>query len=440
MPVFILFKNGEYLTLSVINRRLHKRDASKDVLEKVTLIKDIRFAAPHRAHIEILYDLSFDILYDRYRFTSFVGLHEAWRNTLDSEKLNKRFYRELATWYFWALREVTFPSQNKIPENTRNPINVIRLITRIIFVWFVKEKGLIPESIFNRQKAAQLLKDFSPDSSSYYKAVLQNLFFATLSTKMGDRKFRDERRFQGKNDHYGVHNVYRYKVMFNQPDDIIKLFEDTPFLNGGLFECLDRLTVKPEIRVDGFSDRLDNELNVPNYLFFSKEQPIDLNEDFGTKGKKHTVRGLIDLLQSYKFTITENTPIEEEIALDPELLGRVFENLLANYNPETRTTARKLTGSFYTPREIVNYMVDESLIAYLESTLVENYENQIEFKAKAPQSQQKIFGAQEAVQIKLKPSAKKIPAKKRKQINETFAIYLVTMMKPIDLIQMKPIF
>jgi len=418
MPVFILFKNGEYLTLSVINRRLHQRDASKDVLEKVTLIKDIRFAAPHRAHIEILYDLSFDILYDRHRFTSFVGLHETWRNTLDSEKLNKRFYRELATWYFWALKEVTFPSQNKIPGNTRNPINVIRLITRIIFVWFVKEKGLIPESIFNRKKAAQLLKDFSPDSSSYYKAVLQNLFFATLSTKMGDRKFRGERRFQGKNDHYGVHNVYRYKVMFNQPDDIIKLFKDTPFLNGGLFECLDRLTVKPEVRVDGFSDRLDNELNVPNYLFFSKEQPIDLNEDFGTKGKKHTVRGLIDLLQSYKFTITENTPIEEEIALDPELLGRVFENLLANYNPETQTTARKLTGSFYTPREIVNYMVDESLIAYLESTLVENYENQIEFKAKAPQSQQKIFGTQKAVQIKLKPSAKKMPAKKRKQINE----------------------
>jgi len=418
MPVFILFKNGEYLTLSVINRRLHQRDASKDVLEKVTLIKDIRFAAPHRAHIEILYDLSFDILYDRHRFTSFVGLHETWRNTLDSEKLNKRFYRELATWYFWALKEVAFPSQNKIPGNTRNPINVIRLITRIIFVWFVKEKGLIPESIFNRKKAAQLLKDFSPDSSSYYKAVLQNLFFATLSTKMGDRKFRGERRFQGKNDHYGVHNVYRYKVMFNQPDDIIKLFKDTPFLNGGLFECLDRLTVKPEVRVDGFSDRLDNELNVPNYLFFSKEQPIDLNEDFGTKGKKHTVRGLIDLLQSYKFTITENTPIEEEIALDPELLGRVFENLLANYNPETQTTARKLTGSFYTPREIVNYMVDESLIAYLESTLVENYENQIEFKAKAPQSQQKIFGTQKAVQIKLKPSAKKMPAKKRKQINE----------------------
>jgi adenine-specific DNA-methyltransferase len=231
MPVFILFKNGEYLTLSVINRRLHKRDASKDVLEKVTLIKDIRFVNPHRAHIEILYDLSFDILYDRHRFTSFVGLHEAWRKILDNEDLNKRFYRELANWYFWALREVTFPSQNNIPQNTRNPINVIRMITRIIFVWFIKEKGLIPESIFTMEKAAELLQDFTPDSSSYYKAVLQNLFFATLSTNMGDRMFRGERRFKGINDHYGVHNVYRYKSMFNQSNDIVKIFKDTPFLN-----------------------------------------------------------------------------------------------------------------------------------------------------------------------------------------------------------------
>src|SRR5258705_4537307 len=74
-------------------------------------------------------------------------------------------------------------------------------------------------------------------------------------------------------------------------------------------------------------------------------------------------------LDRYKFTIAENTPIEEEVALDPELLGKVFENLLASYNPETGATARKQTGSFYTPREIVNYMVDESLIAYWENQL-----------------------------------------------------------------------
>jgi hypothetical protein len=81
------------------------------------------------------------------------------------------------------------------------------------------------------------------------------------------------------------------------------------------------------------------------------------------------VAGLVHIFNRYKFTVAENTPIEEEVALDPELLGRVFENLLAAYNPETGATARKQTGSFYTPREIVNYMVDESLIASLKTKL-----------------------------------------------------------------------
>ncbi|MFH1422374.1 MAG: hypothetical protein ABIH42_06650 [Planctomycetota bacterium] len=82
MPVMILFKHGSTLTLSVINRRLHKIDESKDVLEKVTQIKDINIASPHRAHIEILFDLSFDELKDKHWFTNFVELHNAWQETL----------------------------------------------------------------------------------------------------------------------------------------------------------------------------------------------------------------------------------------------------------------------------------------------------------------------------------------------------------------------
>jgi hypothetical protein len=81
------------------------------------------------------------------------------------------------------------------------------------------------------------------------------------------------------------------------------------------------------------------------------------------------VRGLIEILSRYKFTVEENTPLEQDIALDPELLGKVFENLLASYNEDTRTTARKALGAFYTPREVVSYMVDEALMAYLLSAL-----------------------------------------------------------------------
>ena len=113
-----------------------------------------------------------------------------------------------------------------------------------------------------------------------------------------------------------------------------------------------------------------NELYFPDFLFFDSEHEEDLS-DFYESRSKQIVKGLILILKEYYFTIEENTPLEQEIALDPELLGKIFENLLASYNPETRTTARKLTGSFYTPREIVNYMVDESLIAYLKTKLTE---------------------------------------------------------------------
>ena len=106
---------------------------------------------------------------------------------------------------------------------------------------------------------------------------------------------------------------------------------------------------------DGFSrndkkftdGRYRNRAFVPNVLFFDPEY------------------GLFSILSRYNFTIEENTPNEQQVALDPELLGKVFENLLGAYNPETQQTARKQSGSFYTPREVVNYMVDESIIAYL---------------------------------------------------------------------------
>lgn len=382
MPAMILFKYNNYLTIAVIDRRLHKRESSKDVLEKVTLIKDINITKPHRAHIEILHDLSFQNLTDKYDVSNFVALHNAWRKTLDTSELNKKFFRELANWYFWALRNVEFPEDAEKHKDVRNAISVIRLITRLIFIWFVKEKGLIPDDLFNEAKLKSLLDFSEKNQSTYYKAILQNLFFATLNTEMnkdkpGSRKFRGKRQ-EGRDQHYMIHNVFRYEDYFASPQDTLKkYFENIPFLNGGLFECLDKIIASNGkdkiIRIDGFSDHPKNILQVPDYLFFSPEQPEDLNDIYGTKNKTYKVRGIIDILDSYKFTVDENTPIEEEIALDPELLGKVFENLLASYNPETQTTARKQTGSFYTPREIVNYMVDESIIAYLSTKLMAKF-------------------------------------------------------------------
>jgi len=117
--------------------------------------------------------------------------------------------------------------------------------------------------------------------------------------------------------------------------------------------------------LDDFSEYKDTRLCIPNELFFGPEHAVDLSEVYQDKRKKNEkVHPIIEILSRYKFTVEENTPLEQEIALDPELLGKVFENLLASYNEDTRTTARKATGSFYTPREVVSYMGDEALIAY----------------------------------------------------------------------------
>ena len=119
-----------------------------------------------------------------------------------------------------------------------------------------------------------------------------------------------------------------------------------------------------------FQETRRNDHNIPNRFFFG-EGEVNIGAVTGEKRRgTEKVRGLIQILSAYKFTIVENTPIDQEIALDPELLGKVFENLLASYNEETKTTARKQTGSFYTPRPIVDYMVDESLKAHLTTVLI----------------------------------------------------------------------
>jgi len=308
---------------------------------------------------------------------------EKIKEAFSVEKVTKEFYSEIANWYFWAVKKVTFPPDAEKEENGRN-IAVIRMITRIIFVWFMKEKGLVPPQLFNKKQIGALLTDISPNESTYYKAILQNLFFATLNTKMEDRKFRFQRTYQGRNNSYMDHTVYRYEKYFKDKDWAISLFKDIPFLNGGLFDCLDRRIEEngknKEIRIDGFSDK-ELGLSVPNVLFFSDEKQLDLNKEYGTHNKNYKVIGLIDLLSSYNFTIDENVPDDQEVALDPELLGKVFENLLASYNPETATTARKATGSYYTPREIVDYMVTESLKQYLQTSLdgIDSIEEKLEW-------------------------------------------------------------
>ena len=111
-----------------------------------------------------------------------------------------------------------------------------------------------------------------------------------------------------------------------------------PFLSGGLFEP-----------IDGY-DWEHNNFNIPNEVF----------SNAASKGRE--ADGILDIFDRYNFTMSEDEPMEREVAIDPEMLGKVFENLL-------EVNDRKSKGAFYTPREIVHYMCQESLINYLTNTL-----------------------------------------------------------------------
>lgn len=317
------------------------------------------------------------------------------RSRFSVEVLTKEFYQELSDWYAWAIKIIRFPNDlnDKTDDDKFNNESAIRLITRLIFVWFLKQRHLIPEEFFDEKYIADnLIKDFNPNTkvdlfyksseSKYYKAILQNLFFAMLNSPITPEgsKEMSERHFRNGRGDYDNNKLMRYESYFKNPQLFVDLANRTvPFLNGGLFDCLD--DKDNDLYYDGFSDReaVKKSLIVPDYLFFGEEagKNIDLSEWYGSKKKKKvSARGIIDILKRYNFTVEENTPFDKEVSLDPELLGKVFENLLASYNPETQTTARKQTGSFYTPREIVQYMVDESLVAHLKRTVGDDLEQQ----------------------------------------------------------------
>lgn len=189
----------------------------------------------------------------------------------------------------------------------------VRLIGRIVFCWFLKKKkspigdSLLPDSMLSKDAVLACKKT----GDSYYHAVLENLFFQALNSEMSERS-----------------------AEFQESP-----YNKIPFLNGGLFEPHD-------------DDKYEIISGVPQV-------------NFGLKISNNWFLGLFQILETYNFTIDENTSVDIELAVDPEMLGRIFENLLAEINPETGETARKSTGSYYTPRPIVEHMVVESLKAYL---------------------------------------------------------------------------
>jgi type I restriction-modification system DNA methylase subunit len=337
----IRFDSGDKLVIAsaLVGGDLSERSGKRDQYEKAKkILKDL---AVYDAGFFIFHDntgsFRFSLVYAQFqgtkrtfsnfrRFTYFVSKDqtnktfrirvggctfpslEAIKDAFSVEKVNKEFYNHIARFFYRLtgynhVREMKLPS---VPDEDKKTYQefAVRLIGRAIFCWFLKHKKSVNgESLIPE---SILSSGAVKQDSQYYHCTLEKLFFEVLNTP------REQ----------------RHKNILPNADKI-------PFLNGGLFE--------PHKKNDFYDGKPQYNLVIPDAWF----------EQFFL------------MLEEYNFTIDENSTVDADVSVDPEMLGRIFENLLAEVNPETGETARKATGSYYTPRTIVDYMVDQSLKQYM---------------------------------------------------------------------------
>ncbi len=199
-----------------------------------------------------------------------------------------------------------------------------KLLGQIVFLYFLQKKGWLgvgKDENSNFKKWGEGVKDFlrrlfnKENYKNFFNDILEPLFYEALATKRDD-------------DYY---SHFDCKI---------------PFLNGGLFEPINNY------------DWVNTYINIPDEIFSNTIRTKQ--GDIGT--------GILDVFERYNFTVKEDEPLDKEVAVDPEMLGKVFENLL-------EVKDRKSKGTYYTPREIVHYMCRESLINYLDSALNPNPDN-----------------------------------------------------------------
>ncbi|MDR2755560.1 MAG: Eco57I restriction-modification methylase domain-containing protein [Planctomycetaceae bacterium] len=243
------------------------------------------------------------------------------QDEIKRQELCNKFYLEIRNWYYWTAKTDDDPYSAAESEFT------LRLIVRLLLCFFLQEKGLIPKELFDENFVKENLKEHE---SHYYDVILRNMFFHCLNVPIADRK-----EFEGKS-------------LIKDFRNIKELFQKIPFLNGGLFY---------EYEGDAFP--------LSNEHFFSEFQKRRISE----LDDNYSVAGIIKILSQYQYKLTVDDLFDREYtqAIDPEFIGKVFESLLTCIDADTKENRRKVTGSFYTPKEVVDYMVNEALDSYLQN-------------------------------------------------------------------------
>ena len=190
-----------------------------------------------------------------------------------------------------------------------------KLLGQIVFLYFLQKKGWlgVPGNKNwdqgDRKFLRNLFEKCRREKQNFFNDYLEFLFYDALNTQ----------------DRGGIDPSYYHRFDCR-----------IPFLNGGLF--------------NSDYDWVKTDIVIPNDIFSNRKTASDEGS------------GILDIFDLYNFTVKEDEPLEKEVAVDPEMLGKVFENLL-------EVKDRKSKGTYYTPREIVHYMCQESLINYLDTGL-----------------------------------------------------------------------
>ncbi len=224
------------------------------------------------------------------------------------ERVTKEFFEAYKSALEFIKEDILIPQKMGSYQETHSFAQ--QLLSRIMFLYYVQKKGWLKwkDYVQDKRYIRNLwlkYKQSNPKKDTFYSLWLSSLFF------------------------YAFNKKHQYLTQ-NIPDEIKESFNLMPFLNGGLFT---------ENELDDIGFKVPDEL----FQLLFELDPLDKKKGF---------------LERYNFTIREDTPLEVEVAVDPEMLGKVYESLISEEE-------RGKGGIFYTPRIEIDYMCRLSLVEYL---------------------------------------------------------------------------